>query len=269
MLLRQPATLSPVFRVREPVTLPALPVPAQLFKVYTRCVVLSNINRSRRHSVGAFLAHVVTKIAYGHPQPPMTQYPPRHVQQVLNVSGSTVRRWSDEFARHLSPSATSAPRRYSDQDLAALRRIKSLLDAGLRIDDVDQRLDEPEPLPPTETPVEPPEAPTMALQTVTALLDTLKAQQTTLEAQQTTLAGLADLANFRERLARLETVVETLQRDLAVQGEVLRRDVDAHGRLLESLSQRLNDHEGVIGSVGDKAHGHKPGLGRALSGFES
>ena len=50
----------------------------------------------------------------------MTQYPPRHITTTLNVSDSTVRRWSEVFARHLSPFATVAPRRYTEQDVAAL-----------------------------------------------------------------------------------------------------------------------------------------------------
>lgn len=149
----------------------------------------------------------------------MTQYPPRHVQNELGVSASTVRRWSETFARHLSISATRPPRRYDDEDMARLRRIKALLDAGLRIEDVDARLDEPEPQPPTEPPSETPGSAQTALQPVTALLDTLNATQATQAQIATTLAGLGDLqslsntvADLRERVARLEAQVEELRR---------------------------------------------------------
>ena len=58
----QPATLLPVFRVREPVTFAALPVPAWLPKVYTRCVVLSNA-RPRDRTMGAFAAYMGVSLA--------------------------------------------------------------------------------------------------------------------------------------------------------------------------------------------------------------
>ena len=71
----------------------------------------------------------------------MTQYPPRHITTTLNVSDSTVRRWSDVFRRHLSPSATTAPRRYTEADVAVLHRVKALSDSGMRIEEIDTLLD--------------------------------------------------------------------------------------------------------------------------------
>ena len=141
----------------------------------------------------------------------MTQYPPRHITTTLNVSDSTVRRWSGVFSRHLSPSGKTAPRRYTEQDVAVMTRIKALSEAGMRITEIDAMLDQSEPLPPTEPPTEPAEPTTTALTTFTALLDTLAAQQATQAAMATTLAGLADvaalrteIAELRERVARIE-----------------------------------------------------------------
>ena len=140
----------------------------------------------------------------------MTQYPPRHLSGMLQVSGSTIRRWSDTFAAHLSPSATAAPRRYTANDVVVLRRVKALSDSGMRIAEIDALLAQPEPLP-TEPPTERTETPTAALQTFTALTDTLAAQQATQQQIAATLAGLADvatlaaqIAELRERVARLE-----------------------------------------------------------------
>ena len=141
----------------------------------------------------------------------MTQYPPRHLTSLLDVSGSTIRRWSDTFSRHLSPSATAAPRRYTEKDVAVLSRVKALSDSGMRIAEIDAILEQSEPLPPTEPPTEPTEPSTAALQTLKALTDTLQAQELTQAQIAATLAGLADvnaltaqIADLRERVARLE-----------------------------------------------------------------
>ena len=135
----------------------------------------------------------------------MPQYPPRHISTSLNVSDSTVRRWSDVFARHLSPSATTAPRRYTTADVAVMTRIKTLSESGMRITEIDAMLDQSEPLPPTEPPTEPQDAPTTALQTFNALVDT---QHQIAQ----TLAGLADVAALTAAVADLEARLARLER---------------------------------------------------------
>lgn len=141
----------------------------------------------------------------------MSQYPPRHLTTALQVSGTTIRRWSEVYSRHLSPSATTAPRRYTDADVAVLHRVKALSDSGMRIEEIDALLDQPEALPLTEAPTASQDAPTTALQSVTALIDTLQATQATQQQMASALAGLADLGDLRsqvqalaERVARLE-----------------------------------------------------------------
>ena len=147
----------------------------------------------------------------------MTQYAPRQVKALLStpespLSDSTLRRWSEVFRRHLSPSATTAPRRYTEQDIAVLRRVKTLSNSGMRIAEIDSMLDQSEPLPPTEPATEPQEAPTTALTTVTALLDTLAAQQATQAKMADTLAGLADVAALVAQIAALNERVNRLER---------------------------------------------------------
>ena len=135
----------------------------------------------------------------------MTQYPPRHLVNLLNVSGTTVRRWSEVYHRHLSPFATTAPRRYTEQDVAVMRRVKALSDSGMREKEIDNLLDQSEPLPPTEPPTEPQDAPTTALTTFAALVDT---QQQIAQ----TLAGLADVTALTAQIAVLNERVTRLER---------------------------------------------------------
>ena len=134
----------------------------------------------------------------------MAQYPPRHLTAMLQVSGTTIRRWSEEYSRHLSPSATTAPRRYTNADVAVLRRVKALSDSGMRIVEIDALLAEEEPLPPAEPTAEPTEPTTTALQAFTALADTQRQIAASL-AQLSEVAALrAEVAELRSRVARLE-----------------------------------------------------------------
>ena len=135
----------------------------------------------------------------------MILYPPRHLAVQFSVSGTTVRRWSEVFHRHLSASATTAPRRYTEQDIAVMARIKRLSESGMRIDEIDKMLEQSEPLPPTEPPTDPQDAPTTALQTFNALVDT---QQQIAQ----TLAGLADVAALTAQIAVLNERVTRLER---------------------------------------------------------
>lgn len=75
---------------------------------------------------------------------------PSEVAKQLQVSPSTLRRWSNEFAEFLSDSAgrphpaeggQTAHRRYTDQDLESLIIIKGLLEEGLTYIQVGRRLE--------------------------------------------------------------------------------------------------------------------------------
>lgn len=166
----------------------------------------------------------------------MQQYPPRHLTAILNVSGSTIRRWSDTFSRHLSATATAAPRRYTDEDVAVLRRIKALSDSGMRISEIDALLDQAEPLPPTAAPSEPADAPTTALATLTALTDALTTTATTQQQMAATLAGLADVGD-------------------------LRRQVEAQASRLADLAAQVEALADQVASIGRHAHDHSIKLG--------
>jgi len=75
---------------------------------------------------------------------------PSEVANQLQISPSTLRRWSNEFAEYLSDAAgrpetgaagTTAHRRYTDEDLEALMTIKGLLDEGMTYIQVGKRLE--------------------------------------------------------------------------------------------------------------------------------
>ena len=194
--------------------------------------------RPRNRPISDYAADVDVLLTHDRPNPPMTQYPPRHITTTLHVSDSTLRRWSEVFARHLSPSATTAPRRYTSADVAVITRIKALSESGMRITEIDAMLDQSEPLPPTESPTELQEAPTGALQTITALLDTLQAQQATQAQIAATLASLDTLteamrqiADMRERLARLEAQIQRLDR--------MQDQIDSIGRYTHDHSIKI------------------------------
>ncbi len=75
---------------------------------------------------------------------------PNEVANQLQISPSTLRRWSNEFADYLSdaagrpemgPRGRVAHRRYTDQDLETLLTIKGLLNEGLTYVQVARRLE--------------------------------------------------------------------------------------------------------------------------------
>jgi DNA-binding transcriptional MerR regulator len=74
---------------------------------------------------------------------------PGDVARELDISTSTLRRWAKEFHPYLSstaakPDSTSAGtgthRRYTEEDVQLLTRVKTLLDQGLTYDQVIERL---------------------------------------------------------------------------------------------------------------------------------
>ena len=204
----------------------------------------------------------------------MTQYPPRHITTTLQVSDSTVRRWSEVFRRHLSPSAVVAPRRYTDKDVAVMTRIKALSDSGMRIEEINNLLDQTEPLSPTESSTTPSEAPTGALQPITALLDTLQAQQATQQQIASTLASLGTLAeamrqivDMRERLVRMEAQeafwTDLYRRMVMVeekQKHMSNRQERFNDQLVE-LAKLLDQMDELVQSIGLYMHDHSIKIG--------
>ena len=87
------------------------------------------------------------KVVQEEGMPDTTHYrQPQEVASRLEVSASTLRRWTDEFSEFLSPQAGSTDkhqhRRYTNEDLTTLVTAKGLMTEGLSYDQVHQRLRE-------------------------------------------------------------------------------------------------------------------------------
>ena len=85
-------------------------------------------------------------------------YTPQVVATELDISSATLRRWSDEFADHLSLEAGSTQgrshRRYTDDDIAILKVVKELMNEGMTYAQVREKLaDQPDLWPDSSTTV--------------------------------------------------------------------------------------------------------------------
>ncbi len=196
---------------------------------------------------------------------------PQEVASRLEVSPSTLRRWSEEFSEFLSPEAGSSEgkqhRRYSDEDMATFISVKGLMAEGLTYDQVRQRLSElrsgqqsgsPGSMVPADAAL--PLAPAM-----TFLADTLHnvadSQQAVLNSQATNreLLGVVLQDNFnlkeentrlRERMLDLERQVAQVRRDEEARRESLRTELEARMQALQRsvmLQSRSGCLNGLLG----------------------
>ena len=123
---------------------------------------------------------------------------PRAVQEQLGISNTTLRRWCAHFQDYLGPTAGAAigptggpaQRRFTDEDLAVLARVKALLADGMTYEEVAVRLrrgdvvahDERRHQPPAESATAPDEAAMLRAvlaereRTIEALHGTIRAQ---------------------------------------------------------------------------------------------
>lgn len=190
---------------------------------------------------------------------------PNEIANQLQISPSTLRRWSNEFADFLSDSAgrpqgededKTAHRRYTDEDLETMMTIKGLLAEGLTYIQVGKRLEalrmrrtpdgviieggEPQVTALSPSPRESPFAPAM-----TVLSDTLHTvadgQQLLLGSQQANrellTVVLQDNFNLKEENAKLRDRMLELERDLVE----LRRHEGTRREGLEARLRRIED----------------------------
>jgi DNA-binding transcriptional MerR regulator len=192
---------------------------------------------------------------------------PQEVASRLEVSASTLHRWTDEFSDFLSEQASSPEkkqdRRYSDEDLAALITIKGLMTEGLSYDQVRERLKElfsgesnTGSLVATE--------PVLAMAPAVAFLtDTLHnvadSQQAVLNSQAANreLLGVVLQDNFnlkeentrlRERMLELERNMTQLRRDEGARREAIRSEMEAR---IQDMYQMviLQSRSGCLGGL--------------------
>ncbi len=191
---------------------------------------------------------------------------PNEMAAQLQVSPSTLRRWSNEFADYLSgtagqPSPTSggqaSHRRYTDADLETLLTIKGLLTEGLTYTQVSRRLEalrlrsslnvtgtaaEGEPAPGTAL-VPSTREPASAAPVVTVLADTLhtvaEGQHLLLGSQQANrdllTVVLQDNFSLKEESAKLRDRMLDLERNMAE----MQRLEGAHRETLEARLARF------------------------------
>lgn len=194
--------------------------------------------------------------------------PPQEVASRLEVSASTLRRWSEEFSEFLSLEANSAEgrqhRRYSDEDLATLINVKGLLGEGLTYEQVHQRLRElRDSKPDTPGPMVAAEAALPLAPAMTFLADTLHnvadSQQAVLNSQSANreLLGVVLQDNFnlkeenarmRERMLELERQVAQIRRDEEARRESLRAEMEARVQNIQRMVV-LQSRSGCLGGL--------------------
>jgi DNA-binding transcriptional MerR regulator len=203
---------------------------------------------------------------------------PQEVASRLEVSPSTLRRWSEEFSEFLSPEADSSEgkqhRRYSDEDLATLITVKGLMAEGLTYDQVREHLSEqsrggrpdgPGSMALTDAAL--PLAPAM-----TFLADTLHnvadSQQAVLNSQAANreLLGVVLQDNFnlkeentrlRERMLELERQVAQIRRDEETRRDSLRAELEARMQDMQRavmMQSRSGCLGGLFGGGGGRPH---------------
>ncbi|MFQ5576680.1 MAG: MerR family transcriptional regulator [Anaerolineae bacterium] len=203
--------------------------------------------------------------------PDIHHKPPQEVAARLDVSPSTLRRWSDEFAEFLSQQASDPPgkshRRYSEQDLSTLLAIKGLMNDGLTYEQVRQRLRQQPEFPPAEGTLVP--ADDLSLTTMAYLSETIdelhKGQLSVLNSQAANreLMGVLIQDNFnlkdennrlRERMLDFERQMGTLRRDEAARREAMRQEVEHKLMEIREVATRspitvLQSRSGCLGSL--------------------
>ena len=151
------------------------------------------------------------------------------VVDLFQTSTSTVRRWSAEFSRHLSPYANPGKgneRQYTDDDLRVFAYVHRRTAAGIPVKQIDLELDTAN-------------LPTLAefIRGVSAVPD------------DTLVMGLTGFVTSNQNTQRL--ISETLDRiadsvDVAVQLDALRREVDELRRRVVDLERQKHGHKNNI-----------------------
>ena len=151
------------------------------------------------------------------------------VVDLFQTSGSSVRRWSGEFSRHLSSSANPGrgnERQFTDDDLRVFAYVKRRTDAGVPVAVIDKELD-------------------------TATLPSLAefARGILAVPDDTLVKGLTGFVASNQGTQRL--IAATLDRiadsvDVAVQLDALRREVDELRRRVSDLERQKHGHKDNI-----------------------
>jgi DNA-binding transcriptional MerR regulator len=199
---------------------------------------------------------------------------PQEVASRLEVSPSTLRRWSEEFSDFLSPEADSSEgkqhRRYSDEDLATFITVKGLMAEGLTYEQVRERLSEQSA---SEGPASEGSAGSISMvaadpalplaPAMTFLADSLHnvadSQQAVLNSQAANreLLGVVLQDNFnlkeentrmRDRMLELERQISQLRRDEESRRESLRAELEGRMQDVQRMVM-LQSRSGCLGGL--------------------
>ena len=157
-------------------------------------------------------------------------YTPAEAAQHTNCSAATIRRYSDRFAKYLSPAASPGkgkPRLYSTRDVYALQAINWLSQQQLTYEQIEVELEQAEPLPDNLT-LEPepgaePElpAPFAVMQQQAEALQRLADNTAYLQSMSSQITTLA--STQAEQSAQITTQEQRLAAQLAAQDQHLER----------------------------------------------
>lgn len=198
---------------------------------------------------------------------------PQEIAARLDISPSTLRRWSDEFTDFLSSQANTSGkshRRYTEEDLSILSTVKTLMNDGLTYEQVRQRLlqrpAEPENLQ-TSVILSPDETTMAGLTYFSEAINELHQGQLSVlnsQAANRELMGVLIQDNFnlkeensrlRTRILDVERQVSQLRRDEAAQQETMRQEIEAKLMEVRELAASKNpitilqSRSGCLGSL--------------------
>ena len=169
-------------------------------------------------------------------------YTPAEAAQHTSASAATIRRYSDRFAKHLSPAASPGkgkPRLYSVKDVYTLQAINRLSSQQLTYEQIEVELEQAEPLPDNLTldpePGNEPElpAPYAIMQSQAEALQRLAAQGEHLQALGSSLNTLASTQ------AEQSALLTTQAQQLTAQEQRLSDKLTGQDQRLERLAEEV------------------------------
>jgi DNA-binding transcriptional MerR regulator len=193
---------------------------------------------------------------------------PQEMASRLEVSASTLRRWTEEFTEFLSEEARSTdagqPHRYTNEDLTTLITVKGLMTEGLGYDQVRQRLGEMRAEQGDGSGSQVASQPMLAMAPAVAFIsDTLHnvadSQQAVLNSQAANreLLGVVLQDNFnlkeenvrlRERMLELERQMAQVGREQETRREALRAELESRVQDIQHMVM-LQSRSGCLGGL--------------------
>jgi len=195
---------------------------------------------------------------------------PQEVASRLDISPSTLRRWSEEFADYISEQASSpqgkSHRRYTEQDVETLLTVKEFMSDGLTYEQVRQRLEHSPEAVTTTALASPEDLSVAAMAYLSETINELRQGQLSVLNSQSAnreLMGVLIQDNFnlkeenarlRERSLELERRMGKQRRAMDARTEGLRQEFEAKLMEVREIATRnpitvLQSRSGCLGSL--------------------